>query len=74
MKHMLGLDKAKKKRPYRNYYYAHCRDEDIEELIKAGLATCSEASNRRDIVYHLTKTGVELILGHKVHQKTYAEL
>lgn len=74
MRHMLGLDHSKRKKPYRNYYYTHSIDEDLEPLIKKGFARSHEASNQRDIIYHLTKNGVELILGHKIHQKTYDDL
>lgn len=72
MKHMLGLDY--KKKPYRNYFYSHSIQEDIEDLIKNDLALSKDASNNRDIVYCLTKKGVEFIINKEISQKEYNEL
>ncbi len=72
MKHMLGLDY--KKKPYRNYGYFHSIQSDLEDLKKKNLAYSHEASNGRDIVYHLTKEGVEFVLGREITDEEYINI
>lgn len=72
MKHMLGLDY--KKKPYRNYYYVYAVEQELEELIKIGFAESRDASNNGAVIYHLTKKGVEFLIGKEISDRHYEEL
>lgn len=59
MQHIIGHDYTSK--PYRNYAYFHSIQPDLEDLIKKGLMGSKEASNGRDIIYYLSKKGLEYV-------------
>jgi hypothetical protein len=73
MQHALGLDWQKK--PYRNRYFDDKNNLEWCDLVSKGLAHKGrERADDTNIMFWLTKEGVEFVLGHKIRQSTYDEL
>jgi hypothetical protein len=73
MKHALGLDWQKK--PYRNRYFDNKDNSEWCNLVNKGLACKgNERAEDSNIMFWLTKEGVEFVLGHKIRQSTYDDL
>lgn len=71
MKHMIGLNYHKK--PYRNYGFFYNEIEELEQLISNGLIY-KKAVEDKGVVYHLTKQGVEFVLGKSISDYVYNKL
>lgn len=71
MKHMLGLNYRKK--PYRNYGFFYKEHEELEPLINKRLAGKVSIPGK-GLNYHLTKQGVEFVLGKSISDYVYKEL
>lgn len=71
MKHMIGLNYHKK--PYRNYGFFYKEVEELEQLVIKGLAYVREIKDK-GVNYHLTKQGVEYVLGKSISDHVYNKL
>lgn len=72
MSNSLGLLRSKK--PYRNRFYTDRNDENWNDLVNKGLAIKGGGWDDNNCYFHLTKDGVEFILGRNISQTTYDEL
>lgn len=72
MSNSLGLLHSNK--PYRNRFYTDREDKSWNDLVEKGLAEKGSGGGGDNCFYHLTKEGVEYILGRNIKQSTYDDL